>query len=658
MPNIVLFRFLPPVIAYNIALASTVLLLGVGMYCWCRILKFSAQAAWFVAISIMFSGLTMAQLPHITLLQGMSLLPVIAALSTLVVTRGPYPWAGFLSFALSQQIAAGFPQSTFLTLVISAVFVGYFSLPHKKWQPCAFWFVGVLLGIGGGMAQILPSWEFLQSSTDPGGFTPTTATSYSMPIQHLISFIFPFALGNPKLGTYPPFYAFDGSIFWENTAYIGILPILLLITAFFLLRKQQFFIFLFVLSGLALMLAGGKYAPTYVLFSAWPLTLFRVPSRFLWLGIIGIALIGGMVTDHLRHLARSKWVHALISLLILLHGTQLLNTWWSYHLMEPSQFWLRRPAIANKLDSQRIITIGHGALYNRAVTGSGWKSAEPYRFLREGVPPDSNMIWHVSQHNVYAGRYLKRPAITDSLLSESIKTDEHMATISAMKFVDFFSIRHILSFLPLDAPGLTRETQIRNGADTLTLYTNPGALPRAYLVYEASQAATLTEAVAILTGSGFTAGNSVLLEQHEIKKNPALRDFLMTLPQSRVPEPKKSVTWEHNAHETLTLSVYSSSAALLVLTDTYYPGWRATVDGVSTPIFAANLSQRAVMVPEGNHTVTFFYRPDSLLQGLTVSLVSMLLTVLLMIALKLYGGAHIQKKVPEPVSRHPRNRGK
>src|SRR3989338_5681630 len=143
LPNIVLFRFLPPVIAYNIALASTVLLLGIGMYCWCRILKFSAQAAWFVAISIMFSGLTMAQLPHITLLQGMSLLPVIAALSTLVVTRGPYPWAGFLSFALSQQIAAGFPQSTFLTLIISSIMVLYLTIQKKNWSTCAFWFIGV-----------------------------------------------------------------------------------------------------------------------------------------------------------------------------------------------------------------------------------------------------------------------------------------------------------------------------------------------------------------------------------------------------------------------------------------------------------------------------------------------------------------------------------
>jgi len=57
----------------------------------------------------------------------------------------------------------------------------------------------------------------------------------------------------------------------------------------------------------------------------------------------------------------------------------------------------------------------------------------------------------------------------------------------------------------------------------------------------------------------------------------------------------------------------------LVLTDSYYPGWRAWVDGRETQILRANYLFRAVAVSEGRHTVEFRYEPASLTIGLWVS---------------------------------------
>jgi uncharacterized membrane protein YfhO len=61
---------------------------------------------------------------------------------------------------------------------------------------------------------------------------------------------------------------------------------------------------------------------------------------------------------------------------------------------------------------------------------------------------------------------------------------------------------------------------------------------------------------------------------------------------------------------------------LLVLADTYYPGWTAEVDGQAAEIVPADLYLRGVALDAGDHTVVLRFRPASVRIGLTVSLVA------------------------------------
>jgi Bacterial membrane protein YfhO len=67
--------------------------------------------------------------------------------------------------------------------------------------------------------------------------------------------------------------------------------------------------------------------------------------------------------------------------------------------------------------------------------------------------------------------------------------------------------------------------------------------------------------------------------------------------------------------------------ALLVLTDTYYPGWQAFVDGQPQPLVRGDLLFRVVPVPAGEHTVELRFEPTSVRIGLLVSLLAVLVAV-------------------------------
>jgi uncharacterized membrane protein YfhO len=75
----------------------------------------------------------------------------------------------------------------------------------------------------------------------------------------------------------------------------------------------------------------------------------------------------------------------------------------------------------------------------------------------------------------------------------------------------------------------------------------------------------------------------------------------------------------------------AASAALLVLADTYYPGWTATVDGKPVPIVRADYGFRGVAVPRGRHEVEFRYAPASLRCGAGVSAAAVFVVVLLIL---------------------------
>ena len=78
------------------------------------------------------------------------------------------------------------------------------------------------------------------------------------------------------------------------------------------------------------------------------------------------------------------------------------------------------------------------------------------------------------------------------------------------------------------------------------------------------------------------------------------------------------------APERVTISADMSCDGTAVLSDTYYPGWYASVDGRPVPIYEVDLALRGVAVPKGSHTIVFRYRPRSVFLGAGLTLAGLL----------------------------------
>ncbi len=73
---------------------------------------------------------------------------------------------------------------------------------------------------------------------------------------------------------------------------------------------------------------------------------------------------------------------------------------------------------------------------------------------------------------------------------------------------------------------------------------------------------------------------------------------------------------------------------ILLFLDSWYPGWSATVDGAPAPIFLADDAFKAIVVPTGTHRVRFAFSSPAVYLGVALSLVTLLLTVLALYALR------------------------
>lgn len=169
----------------------------------------------------------------------------------------------------------------------------------------------------------------------------------------------------------------------------------------------------------------------------------------------------------------------------------------------------------------------------------------------------------------------------------------------------------------------------------LSIFLNRDEIKRAFIVrdYEVKSPGEILKK---MLSPDFDPEKVVYLEEKpdvpgDLNENPA-----KNLETASKTGDRNSVKITLYSSHRVSLDVDSSTGGFLVLTDTFYPGWKAFVDNKPAKIYRADFFARAIPVSAGIHKVVFVFKPDSLRVGLYITIVS----VLILIGLALGGFYH------------------
>lgn len=192
------------------------------------------------------------------------------------------------------------------------------------------------------------------------------------------------------------------------------------------------------------------------------------------------------------------------------------------------------------------------------------------------------------------------------------------------RLVDLLNIRYVISTEPLQDSGYEVVYQgdvagfpiICGGRMYMHFFINKNSacMDRAFLVEGAQVANGRDEALTILDDEAFDPHKVVVLDEEPV---------LISRPQVREALIKDRVHIVSYKSEEVIISASVNKPKFLVLSDSYYPGWRVYVDGKLDKLYRANYFLRGVYLDRGDHAVRFVFRPASYRIGMYITLASL-----------------------------------
>jgi hypothetical protein len=253
--------------------------------------------------------------------------------------------------------------------------------------------------------------------------------------------------------------------------------------------------------------------------------------------------------------------------------------------------------------------------------------------LKEKHPPSMNLLYGL--HDIWGIDVIRLKRIDDLY-----KAFTSAPSISATNLVDLYGAKYFISVTPIEGDprfeliyarleGLPGKRENLLKENTIKLYKIRTPFPRAWLVrdFKVLDSKTILSRMA---NKDFHPDREVLLEDEPKwvgeaiggRRGPPLRKTNDGgEPLSGLPQKVEFISEKNNR---LQLLVNLTEDNLLVLSDTYYPGWKAFVNGKETKIYRADYTFRGIPLNAGTHQVEFVYDPISFKLGAGVTFLGIL----------------------------------
>jgi hypothetical protein len=567
----------------------------------------------------------------------------------------PWGWtaplvAAGITFGFS--ILGGHPQTSLYVTYLAAAYVVFRLASVKvegprttRWRRRARLALPLLLvpviGVAIAAAQLLPTLEFIKYSTRSE--LTYAAVSWGLPIQELVSLIYPGYLGN-------------------SPQYLGILPMILIAAALTLpsrFRDRGFWVAAAVVS-LLLSFGGNTFLFNFFYAFIPGFASVRDQERVIFLFAFSLAVLAGYGAQALaaaavtgdragvdalrRGVIRFTAALGLLTVLFLYgwtkgqaaagHGDIFIGTLrhhvFSLLLLGGAILWLgARQAASRTSGLWKLAAVGLIALNLFSVTWEFHLHDVP----AEGYFPRTTVVSFLQQ----ALQWSPQPArissagllpggssagviyglrdITGNSPLHLAAFDEFAARMGEWRFWQLLNVRYVLDKRDIDSAGLRR--LLEDGETKAYEVTDP--FPPAWVVHQVRVAGNADETFALLNADDVNLRETAVVNSTPVPAPvPAAADSAVRIEQ-----------W---AADRQIVQVDLSAPGLLIFSEVFYPGWEATVDGRQADLVHVDGILRGVALPAGSHRVEARYAPRSLTWGLWISAIALAASVLAGIA--------------------------
>jgi hypothetical protein len=478
------------------------------------------------------------------------------------------------------------------------------------------------------LPQLLSTYELFKFTERASEVTDSFRELGSLPFDGFMAFVDPYYWGNAGNHT---FKEHDIFLFWEWFHYVGVLTLALaLLGAFLEWRRSGVVKALVIIAFLSYLLALGGNLPIYKIFSFIPgVQNFRFPNRWLFgteLSIIILSGFGikGLIVQSRKYFSKDLSFQISIIAAFIIFFDIFLIVGLKFTTIKP-EVYFHRSGIVDKLTSDTSFFHVNSYNYHRVIAlafemSKGWENDQSiYKNLNSALPNNLPAYHSINQSNAYIGlipNYLAKlwgTATVPGIIPSFIRDDGFNSTPdnAYIRAMQLFGVKYIPTIYDIKGLRLVKDSSI------IKLYEVPDPMPRAWVVDKLLIGPEkyfikylYTDSYDLYSHAFFPYENQVLPENSRSGKIEVLQDD------------------EHY------LKMKVETSGLAVISDTWYPRWKAKVNGKRQRVFRVNHSMRGVFVEKPNSILEMYYNYNDTIWLSILSYFAMLFSLITYILIK------------------------